>query len=148
MAFCISQNTVFILSYCLNSSDKFMLLVLPVLAETAQNSACISFAILAASFSVLCLSSKGLRTRRVGTREKLWISAKCTYSAKYIHQQVTFSANQEDETGVRFIFFHGLLQPLAIKTKESSLLKYLTDMSLKMSCWFSLRNEWSEMKCI
>ena len=45
--------------YHTSTTDKCQLLVLPVLAETAQNSACISVASLMASFSVLSLSSGG-----------------------------------------------------------------------------------------
>lgn len=47
--------------YAPYKSEEVTLSVLPVLAETAQNSACISVAILMASLSVLCFSSKGLK---------------------------------------------------------------------------------------
>lgn len=55
---------------CAATSDKHDFLVLPVLADTAQNSACISVAILMASFSVLCRSSEGLQKQ---VKVKYWV---------------------------------------------------------------------------
>lgn len=70
VAFCIVQNqciyVVIMYHTALTSVSSWLL---PVLDETDQNSACISVAILMASFSVLRLSSKGLRTRQLGTEE-------------------------------------------------------------------------------
>lgn len=57
------------LYFCYNvsySTGKCELLALPVLADTDQNSACISVAILMASFSVLRLSSKGFANKTIG----------------------------------------------------------------------------------